>query len=110
MTMAGTPPKVVILSRSMSSRARSGSQWCIMTSFPPAAVLLTRTEWHPVAWKSGTDKRLAFWPPGARHRPWRPVAAQRSPGLWTKNRLMRLVRMLRWVPTAPLGLPVVPEV
>ncbi len=57
MTMAGTPPKVTMRSRSMSSRARSGSQWCIMTSLLPAAVFATRIEWHPVAWNSGTDNR-----------------------------------------------------
>ena len=39
MTMAGTPPKVPIRSRSISSSARSGSKWCIITSFPPAAML-----------------------------------------------------------------------
>ena len=68
MTMAGTPPKVVILSRSMSSRARSGSKWCIITSFPPAARLETMTEWQPVAWNSGTERRkaaCAFSPTGA---------------------------------------------
>ena len=63
MTMAGTPPKMVMRSRSMSSRARSGSKWCIMTSLPPAAVLVTSTAWQPVAWNRGTDKRLAFWVP-----------------------------------------------
>ena len=57
MTMAGTPPKVVMRSRSMSSRARSGSKWCIITSLPPAAVLTTRTARQPVAWKSGTLSR-----------------------------------------------------
>ena len=44
ITMAGTPPKVTMRSRSMSSRARSGSQWCIITSLLPAAVFATRTE------------------------------------------------------------------
>ena len=57
MAMAGTPPKVVIRSRSISSRARSGFQWCIITSLFPAAVLATKMEWHPVAWNSGTDSR-----------------------------------------------------
>ena len=61
MTMAGTPPKVAMRSRSISSRARSGSKWCIMTSFPPAATLVTMTEWQPVAWKSGTESRKAGW-------------------------------------------------
>ena len=63
MTMDGTPPKMVMRSRSISSRARSGSKWCIMTNLPPAAVLVTSRAWQPVAWKSGTDKRLAFWVP-----------------------------------------------
>src|ERR1700733_6210449 len=53
---------MVILSRSISSRARSGSKWCIITSLPPAVVFDTRMAWHPVAWKSGTEGRLAFWP------------------------------------------------
>lgn len=57
MTMAGTPPKLVIRSRSMSSRARSGLKWCIITSFPPDAVWEMSTAWHPVAWKRGTDSR-----------------------------------------------------
>ena len=59
MTMAGTPPKVPIRSRSISSSARSGSKWCIITSFPPAARLETMTEWQPVAWNSGTESRKA---------------------------------------------------
>ena len=62
MTMVGTPPKVVIRSRSISSRARSGSKWCIITSFPPAAVLVIMTAWQPVAWKRGTDSRYEFCP------------------------------------------------
>ena len=109
MTMAGTPPKMVIRSRSISSRARSGSKWCIITSLPPAAVLETSTAWQPVAWKSGTDSRLAFWVPlldvGHRRR-----CAAWCPTVDTKNRFIRLETLLRWVPTAPLGRPVVPEV
>jgi len=108
MTIVGTPPNIVIRSRSMSSRARSGSKWCIITSFPPAARLETMTEWHPVAWKSGTDRRKAacvFSPTGARDVPNRV-----APRVLMKKRLMRLVAMLRWVPTAPLGRPVVPDV
>ena len=108
MTMAGTPPKMVIRSRSMSSRARSGSKWCIMTSFPPAAVLETRMAWQPVAWKSGTDSRLEFWtlPVGSATSPFRRI----EPTVETKKRFIRLEMLLRWVPTAPLGRPVVPEV
>ena len=58
MTMDGTPPKVPMFSRSISSAsARSGSKWCIITSFSPAARLATMTEWHPVEWNSGTESR-----------------------------------------------------
>ena len=56
----------------------------------------------------------AFWVGG---RSWSsPPSSMRAPPpradwrLLTKNRLMRLVQMLRWVPSAPLGRPVVPEV
>jgi len=108
MTMDGTPPKVPIRSRSINWSARSGSKWCIITSFPPAARLETMTEWQPVAWKSGTDRRKAacvFSPTGARAVPKRV-----APRVLMKKRLIRLVAMFRWVPTAPLGRPVVPDV
>ena len=109
ITMAGTPPKVTMRSRSMSSRARSGSQWCIITSLFPAAVFATKTEWHPVAWNSGTDNRYA--PVRRCRRPGGALVGERSPAReLRKKRLIRLVPMLRWVPTAPLGFPVVPEV
>ena len=61
ITMAGTPPKVPIFSRWISSRARSASKWCIMMIFPPAARFVTMTEWHPVAWKRGTESKKAGW-------------------------------------------------
>ena len=109
-TMAGTPPKLVTLSRSMSSRARSGSHLCIMTSLPPAAVLATRTEWQPVAWKSGTLRRYEFCSPLLVSKGDWPSLARIAPRAATKNRLIRLVQMLRWVPTAPLDRPVVPDV
>ena len=53
--MAGTPPKVVTRSRSMSSSARPALR--MMTIFPPKARFGTRIEWQPVAWKNGTDSR-----------------------------------------------------
>ena len=64
--------------------------------------------WQPVAWKRGTDRRLAFWPdsPPSRLGPLR----RRLPAVATKNRFIRFETLLRWVPTAPLGRPVVPEV
>ena len=89
MTMAGTPPKTVIRSRSMSSRARSGSKWCIITSLPPAAVLVTSSgvaaggveERAPTAgWRSGRPATAAVW---ARLRRMPPTVA-------TKNRFIRL--------------------
>ena len=109
ITMAGTPPKVPILSRSISSSARSGSKWCIITIFPPAAMLETMTEWHPVAWKSGTERRNAGWvlSPVVSSAA---VPKRMAPRVLMKKRLIRLVHMLRWVPTAPLGRPVVPDV
>src|SRR5215204_6465255 len=44
-TIEGTPPKVVTRSRSISSRARSGSHLYMITIFPPKARLATRIEW-----------------------------------------------------------------
>ena len=110
ITMAGTPPKVPIRSRSISWSARSGSKWCIITSFPPAARLETMTEWQPVAWNRGTERRKAacdFSPAGRRGPGCRSGVA---PRVLMKKRLIRLVHMFRWVPTAPLGRPVVPDV
>ena len=109
ITMEGTPPNVPILSRSISSSARSGSKWCIITSLPPAATFETMTEWHPVAWKSGTERRkagCALSPTGSRAG----VPNRMDPRVLMKNRLIKLVHMLRCVPTAPLGRPVVPDV
>ena len=109
MTMAGTPPNVPIFSRSISSSARSGSKWCIITSFPPAARLETMTEWQPVAWNSGTESRKAgcvLSPVCSRGE----LPKRMAPRVLMKKRLIRLVHMLRCVPTAPLGRPVVPDV
>jgi hypothetical protein len=39
-----------------------------------------------------------------------PVPKRSGPGVLMKKRFIRLVHMLRWVPTAPLGRPVVPDV
>jgi hypothetical protein len=79
-----------------------------MTNLPPAAVLDTSTAWQPVAWKRGTERRLAFCAPS----PTPPTGPERRrlPVVATKNRFIRLDTLLRWVPTAPLGRPVVPDV
>ena len=62
-----------------------------------------------MAWNSGTESRMAGWAfsldvvqAGEPKR--------MPPRLLTKNRFIRLEHMLRWVPTAPLGRPVVPDV
>src|SRR3954466_16257472 len=109
-TIDGTPPKLVTSSRSMSSRARSGSHLYMITSLPPKAVLATSTEWQPEAWKNGTESKYAFWVDAAVAA----VAAVAADGssclplrmadrFAAKIRLSRLVQMLRWVPRAPLG-------
>ena len=72
-------------------------------------MLETMTEWHPVAWKSGTESRkagCAFSLVDSRAA----VPKRMVPRELMKKRLIRLVTMLRWVPTAPLGRPVVPDV
>src|SRR5215471_3553807 len=109
-TIDGTPPKVVMRSRSMSSRARSGFQRYIRTSLEPATIEPWRIEWQPVAWKNGTDKRLAVcagaggWPATGSFGGVR--IADRAPA---KASDMMFVVKLRWVPRAPLGRPVVPD-
>jgi hypothetical protein len=79
-----------------------------MTSLPPAAVLVTSRAWQPVAWNRGTDSRLAFCPPG--DASFWAVVRRMPPRVETKNRFIRLEQLLRWLPTAPLGRPVVPDV
>ena len=64
-TMAGTPPKVVMDSRSISSRARPASHLYMITIFPPKNRLATRTEWQPVAWKNGHRQQVGVLVAGA---------------------------------------------
>src|SRR4051812_41648232 len=121
-TIDGTPPKLVMRSRSMSSRARSGSHLYINTSLLPADVAPCSVEWQPVAWKNGTDSSCAACA-GALPAPtgagWAGgsspsssmieliLSIDRAP---EKPSDMRLVVKLRCVPRAPLGRPVVPDV
>ena len=49
----GTPEKFVILSRSMSSRARPGSHLYVITTFPPTSVAGCNKQLHAVTWNSG---------------------------------------------------------
>src|SRR5262245_48990069 len=50
----GTPTKLVIRSRSISSSARAASHLYIITSLQPAAKQESITGTQPVTWKSGT--------------------------------------------------------
>ena len=104
----GTPTKVVTRSASMSRRAVSGSQRCIITSlnFIPKHESITGT--HPVTWNSGTMrmKHGATNPPVPNASS--PLRAVRTVELHQKP--MRPLITARWVDTAPLGNPVVPEV
>ena len=69
------------------------------------------TEWHPVAWKRGTESKKAGWvlAPVVVPRA-SPCRSAVEPRELMKKRLIKFVHMLRWVPTAPLGRPVVPDV
>src|SRR4051794_6673414 len=101
----GTPTKFVTRSRSISSRARSGSHLRIITSFRPLAKHDIITGMQPVTWKRGTTRMNAGAPDGAgasgRRR--RSTAARHP-----KPR--RACTTARWVETAPFGRPVVPDV
>ncbi len=54
--MVGTPTNCVMCSRSISSRARSGSHLYMSTSLVPAATAFSMTATHPVTWNSGTTR------------------------------------------------------
>src|SRR5579884_920377 len=104
----GTPTKLVTFSRSMSSRARSGSHLYIITSFTPAEKHDSITATEPVTWNRGTIRMKVAGLAGApdegspRRRAWSTAARQPKP--------YRAWITARCVDTAPFGLPVVPEV
>ena len=54
--MVGTPTKCVTFSRSINSRARSGSHLYIMTRRVPEAKQESITATQPVTWKRGTER------------------------------------------------------
>ena len=103
----GTPTKVVTRSASIRRSAVSGSHRCIMTNFNFIPKQLSITGTHPVTWNNGTMrmKQGANPPPPSRSSPLRAV--------WIvvlhQNAISPLTTA-RWVETAPLGNPVVPEV
>ena len=115
--MVGTPVNVVGRSRSMSSRATSGSQRCIRTSFPPTAVTGCRQQLQPVTWNSGTPSTepgmaspVCLSDPAGGSPAATALASALACIICQKARFKRLDTAPRWVSTAPLGCPVVPEV
>ena len=104
----GTPTKVVTRSDSIRRSAASGSHRYIITSlnFMPKHDSITGTQ--PVTWNSGTIKMkhggcssppITFSPP--LRAPPMVLFAQNPISAWMTA---------RWVDTAPLGNPVVPDV
>ena len=103
--MVGTPTKLVMRSRSISSSARSGPHLYMSTSFAPASQQLSMTATQPVTWNSGTIRMNAVGNGcGSDGSVVRPLAAARQ------AKENKPCSTARWVDTAPLGWPVVPEV
>src|SRR3954454_19642881 len=101
----GTPTKLVMRSRSMSSRARSGFHLYMITSFNPAEKQESITGTQPVTWKSGTMRMNDGAPAGAG------ASGRRARSMAPRHpKPNRACTMDRWVETAPLGRPVVPDV
>src|SRR4051812_46869816 len=107
----GTPTKLVMRSCSMCSRARSGSHLYMITSLMPAEKQLSITGTHPVTWNNGTMRMNAGGSVGA---------AGGGPSVFDAARVRSMAvrqpnavsawHTERWVDTAPLGRPVVPDV
>ena len=105
----GTPTKAVTRSASISRSATSGSQRYIITSFIFSPKHESMTGTQPVTWKSGTTRMKAGFVAAAAFvspsRSWRAASmaarAQKAIRDWVTA---------RWVDTAPLGNPVVPDV
>ena len=57
--IVGTPTNCVMRSRSISSRARSGTHLYMITSLKPPRKQLIMTGISPVTWKSGTQRMNA---------------------------------------------------
>ena len=108
--IVGTPPAPFTFSRSMSCMAPSASHLRMSTILPPAMSVGLSTAKQPVAWKNGTERSVqrcgsfsgsATGTGSPRRRKFRAAALPDA---------KMLEFMLRCVPSAPLGLPVVPDV
>ncbi len=102
----GTPTNALTWCRSMSTRAPSGSQRCIITSLKCHEKHDSITGMQPVTWKSGTIrmKHGGYGDTAAG------VARRRSSMVTREEKAMTVWLSAQWVETAPLGKPVVPEV
>src|SRR5579875_2488246 len=107
--IVGTPPTLLIRSRSISSKARTGSHLRIITILAPANRLGLRIAKQPVAWKKGTlirEARCGALGSGAGGASPRRRNERAAEAPWA----MLLELTFRWLAIAPFGFPVVPEV
>ena len=92
--IVGTPWNTVTLSRWMISSALAGSKRGTIDSIPPTAIVAFRPHVWPKEWNSGSAPRTTS-----------------SAVVWARSIIpLALARRLAWVSSAPLGLPVVPDV
>ena len=112
--IVGTPTKWVTRSDSMSARARSGSQRCVMTSLAPLTNEPSMTGTRPVTWNSGTHNMNTDGPagaPGSEVLAALPPSGSVSPPTAARAaNASNALSTARWVETAPFGCPVVPDV
>ena len=103
--MVGTPPVRLTFSRSMISIARTGSHLRMKIIVPPLASVPISDALHAVTWNIGMTVRPTRGVGSGTGSPRRmKLRAEENPPD------MILVIRLRCVPSAPLGLPVVPLV
>src|SRR5580658_2769642 len=110
----GTPTNTVTRSRSMSRNAVSASQRYIITRRMPAAKDDSITGMHPVTWKSGTARMKTGGNAGVAANDGSllgSASGERATSTAARQpKAMSDCTMARWVDTAPLGKPVVPDV
>ena len=108
--MVGTPPVDITFSRSISCMAGSASQRRMSTILPPAFMVGPSVADRPVAWNIGTTSRVARCGSLCGSVSGRGSPARRKLRMALMPPAPMLEVMFRWVPSAPLGFPVVPEV
>ena len=108
--MVGTPPVELTFSRSISRIAGSASQRRISTILPPAFIVGPSVADRPVAWKNGTTRRVTRCGSLCGSLSGTGSPARRKLRTAEMPPAPMFEVMLRWVPSAPFGRPVVPEV